>query len=183
MNKEFLQEIIKTWIDEKGTKSFYWLYRNIINDDILIKILNDNLSSELQNADMPQKIYHFYNNMPNIPSCRHCNEKIKFTTFVRPYGEFCDRKCSQQYQSENKEETNIKRKNTMMERYGVESPMQYQEFKDRYIINSMLNHGVDWVSKDPVVIEKIKNTWSKSDKDVVKNNINRCLCLFDYRQR
>lgn len=163
MNKEFLKEMIKTWIEEKGTKSFHWLYRNIENNSVLIKTLNDNISSELVNVGMPQKIYHFYNDVPNIPVCRYCNEKIKFTTFVRPYNEFCDRKCSQQYQSENKEETNIKRKNTMLERYGVESPMQYKEFKDRYSINSMLNHGVDWVSKDPIVKKKIKETWSNKE--------------------
>lgn len=173
MDKEFLKEMIKNWIEEKGTKSFHWLYRNIENNLILINILNDNISSELIDVSMPQKIYHFYNDVPSIPQCRHCNEKINFFTFARPYNEFCDRKCSQQYQSENKEETNIKRKNTMLERYGVESPMQHQEFKDRYSINSMLNHGVDWVSKDPVVIQKIKNTWAKSDKDIIKDNINK----------
>lgn len=163
MNKEFLKEMIKTWIEEKGTKSFHWLYKNIENNSILINILNNSISSELVDVGMPQKIYHFYNDVPNIPVCRYCNEKIKFTTFVRPYNEFCNRKCSQQYQSENKEETNIKRKNTMLERYGVESPMQYKEFKDRYSINSMLNHGVDWVSKDPVVKTKIKETWANKE--------------------
>lgn len=163
MNKDFLKEMIKTWIEEKGTKSFHWLYKNIENNSILIKILNDNISYELIDADMPQKIYHFYNDVMDIPSCRYCNRKINFTTFVRPYNEFCDRKCSQHYQSENKEETNIKRKNTMLERYGVESPMQHKEFKDRYSINSMLNHGVDWVSKDPVVKRKIKETWANKE--------------------
>lgn len=171
MNRQTLYNKIDLWIKEKGTKSFHWLYNSIISDSVLLNILNDNISENLINSPISQKIYHFYNDIKIIPKCRYCGKELKFITFVRPYIEFCDRECSKLDQIKNKETIGLKRKATNKEKYGVEFVMQNTDIKGRYIKNSIDKYGVDWVSKDPSVIKKIKDTWSNIDKDDIKTQM------------
>jgi hypothetical protein len=162
---EELKRKIDIFIDISGTKSFRWLYKEINESKKLLEILHSNISKNLIDKPIAQKLYHFYYQIPEIPKCRQCSKEIVFVTFSRAYGEFCDRKCSSLYQSENKELAIEKRKKTVKEKYGVDYVMQSDSVKKTYIENSIEKYGVDWVSKSDEVKKTITETWAnKEDK-------------------
>lgn len=164
-----LYEFIDNWIKERGTKSFAWLYKEILNNITLLDELNESLSDDLKMVPLPQKIYHFYYKIADIPVCKFCNKKLKFNTFSRPYGKFCNRECNSSYQSENSEISNIKRVSTNLERYGVEYTMQSDELKNKYTKNSIEKYGVSWPSKSNIVREKQSLKYhSMNDEDKEK---------------
>lgn len=163
-----LRDVIDNWIITKGTKSFHWLYKKIEDDEMLLKELNAFCLPISIDMTLPQKIYHFYNKINQVPVCKYCHRPLSFVTFSRPYMEYCNRKCSQNNQIDHKEEINIKRTTTNMKKYGVPYVMQDENIKKRYSLNSEQKYGVNWVSQSRDVKDKISNTWqNKDDKEKI----------------
>jgi hypothetical protein len=62
------------------------------------------------------------------------------------------------WDDEKRQDISDKRKNTNLERYGVEFITQHQEFKERSAESIISKYGVDNASKNPEIISKIKKT-------------------------
>ena len=89
-------------------------------------------------------------------SCDICDEVkcIKYQAYnlnIEKYGFYsCSVKCSQ-----------IKKKKTCIERYGVDNPMKDENIKEKYKSSIKEKYGVDNLFKNKDIIEKIKKTNTK----------------------
>jgi hypothetical protein len=96
-------------------------------------------------------------------------EKQKFNTFFLGYrtckqGCACDRKnksvsitkTHNNTSAEEKQRRIKSRKETCMEKYGVENHMQLQEFKDKIKETNLKKFGAEYYSQTPEYIEKLK---------------------------
>lgn len=99
-----------------------------------------------------EKLYWFYNNIKDFPKCE-CGNDLKFKNLKVGYSSFCCKKCS-----DSSQKTKDKRKNTLIERYGIENMMQSQEFKDKIKKTVMEKYGVENVFQAQEIKEKIKET-------------------------
>ena len=117
------------------------------NPDIHDLIINYAKNNDLNNLSYKEKIYHFINEIPNIPTCKTCGNKLKFGRSIREgYPIFCSNKCSDndtdrinKIQKKLNEKFNgsyfltddFKRKSeeTMLCRYGVKNAMLSHDLK------------------------------------------------------
>lgn len=103
---------------------------NLINNNQHIKDELVRLTNYLpEDTETTIRFYH-YKNGPNIPTCKHCGEKVSFIKFSEGYHEFCSQSCSSQYKWDN---------DMTDEKIKDRSDKSRKSFKK--------NYGVDWYSK------------------------------------
>ena len=142
--------------------------------------------SDIQNLDysyLPKEItkprqivWHLMNKIDKIPICQNkqCQNNVNWVR--NKYNKFCSHKCSA-----NSNKTQQKRKQTCLNRYGVENPFQSEEIKEqikqlnleRYGVNHHMkikeiqakkNHtnleryGVEYPMQSPEIEKKTKQT-------------------------
>ena len=129
LNKNKLKE---NWIK----KNHIVFYNNVIDFIIINNLLLEKFS---------QKIYHYLNNMIEIPKCEYCNNEYKrFMGFDIGYDKCCSKSCSSKYSSKVGQET---RKEKTIEKYGVEHTSQLEKVKNKNKETCLINYGVDSFSK------------------------------------
>ena len=74
--------------------------------------------ADVSGADFKVRLWHYINDMPSVPLTR-CGKKRHFWKFRCGYHEFCGANCSCSVQS-----SNDRRRETSLERYGVDNPTQ-----------------------------------------------------------
>lgn len=82
--------------------------------------------------------------------CSYCNKKsVKktFKSYIEAPNKVCCRKCSP-----------IKQKETMLEKYGVENPMQSEEIRQKAIATNIEKYGVDNPTKNKDIFNKMHQT-------------------------
>lgn len=104
-----------------------WLKKN--NEILFNIIINwcDNFEI-LKEIEFKRKVYHYINEMINIPKCKTCNGEVKYLRIKDGYGTYCSDKCvklSDEYYNKwlssvrvNMEATQEKRKKTLEAKYG-----------------------------------------------------------------
>ena len=102
-----------------------------------------------------QKLYHFFHDDTDLKLgiCPVCSKRCKFQKFNLGYCKHCSYKCTQL-----DKETQIKIKETCIERYGKEYYTQTDEYKERYEQTCLEKYGVTHSSKSKIVKEKVKET-------------------------
>ena len=101
-----------------------------------------------------QRIYHILHNMVDIPICRFCNIKpLSWDLRALQYRNSCGPKCANQ-------DPNVlqKRRDTMLEVYGVEHIRQRQDFMDKYNQTIKAKYGVDNISQLESIKQKKRDT-------------------------
>ena len=120
-----------------------------------IKELNINLWNMINNVllDIPfkEKFYLIENSLIDIPKCE-CGNSVKFIDMVNGYREFCSRRCM--YDSPNLKE---KKKNSCIEKYGVDNPSKSKEIRDKVIKTNIDKFGHEWATKSDDIKTKIKD--------------------------
>lgn len=122
------------------------------------------LPSEFHNSTPNQIEYHLLNNKEfEIPSCI-CGNPISFGH--KDYRKFCSRKCS------TKEYSKV-RKKELEEKYGpgITNISQLQSVKDKKKDTMLERYGVENPSHIPEVVEKIKikaNNKTQEEKDLIE---------------
>lgn len=66
-----------------------------------------------EKASFIQRFFHIKHNSITIPTCNRCSNNTKWSKDTNEYGRFCSTKCASKAP-----EIQIKRKNTLIERYG-----------------------------------------------------------------
>lgn len=157
-----------------------------------IKKIITKLTPELNeyNAKPAQRLYHILNNIYEIPTCKNveCNNLCKWSGYFKiGYNQYCSSKCCNSDFNKIKligkqsEETRNKRKQTMIERYGVDNPMKSEKlktkFKDAYfnknetekqnIISKrkqtvLLKYNVENISQCDQIKEKKQETYNQN---------------------
>lgn len=137
-----------------------------------------NIYKEIMNSpgdSFKVKLYTWKNHIIEIPSCPICGAPVKFGGSNVGFRKYCSTKCSAN-SSETKEKANdtfinkyggrgsasniIKSKvsNTMLERYGVEAPLQHEQIKQKFTNTCMQKYGVAMPSAHPDIKRKVKET-------------------------
>ena len=83
--------------------------------------------------------------------CPVCGNIKNFINFNQGFGETCSKKCSHKIKHE-------KYKQTCLEKYGVEHPMQLSETKEKIKQTCLNKYNTDNASKATEIKEKIKKT-------------------------
>lgn len=116
-------------------------------------------------GDIPfrEKIYLFYNGLENVPVCPICGRNTKFIGRTKGYRQFCSKKCAYIGSID-------KRKQTCLERYGVENPFQREdvvekcrnshtgESKEKQKKTFLERYGVEWCQQNQEVRKKTERT-------------------------
>ena len=100
--------------------------------------------------------YHFDS---KIGKCLNCGKQVKFTSFSR-YDIYCCKKCRQEYEHkhpEMMEALEIKKRQTLLEKYGVEYPMAIEGAAEKLANTKLERYGDSKYNN----IEKCKETCIK----------------------
>jgi len=89
----------------------------------------------------------------NEGMCSECGKETKFIDLGKGYHKFCSYKCSS-----NSKEVKEKKKETCIEKYGVENPSQSEEIKEKIKETCLEKYGTENPSQNEGVKEKIKQT-------------------------
>jgi hypothetical protein len=90
------------------------------------------------------------NNTKDI-QCVNCNNTFTIPNYK--HRQFCSVTCSQQYTKSKNKDWLVKRDVTNIDKYGVKSPLQSEQVKDKYKYNLMQKHGVD----NPFLVKEYKD--------------------------
>ena len=141
MKKEIIEILEKKIYFEKYIKNKYTLLYN--------KIIEFNLN---KNISWLNKLYDFIYNIKENPICKNCGKELKFKNKISiGYGIYCSNKCTSQA-------TRLIVKQTNLEKFGVEYPLQNEEIKNKIKENNLKKYGVTSTLSDNNVQEKIKQT-------------------------
>ena len=97
--------------------------------------------------------YYYINYMGNEKHKCVCGRDTKFISINKGYLNYCSHHCSTK-----SEESKIKRRNTNLERFGVDNPKKLKEFIDKGKETSLEKYQVSHPSKAEEVIKKNKET-------------------------
>jgi len=160
-----------------------WLFKN--NEELHNNIINwcDNYK-ELKYIEFKKKIFHYINNLIEIPKCLTCNKDVKFLNIRLGYQKYCSNKCvknSKEYynkwlhsfqKNDSGKNGIIKRRCTCIDKYG--SLENYNIIlKNKRKILLQKDFGVDNVFQLDYVKNKSKKTkidkygdeyWNNKDK-------------------
>lgn len=136
----------------------------------------------ITDKDFKERIYIILYNIIEIPTCKLCGKKVNFHSISKGYYQYCSLKCSSKDTSENRVESirksqgenafkiktpltkerqqiaNDRRKQTTLDRYGVESYMQTPEFRQSISNAAMEQYGVEYFTRAKEVQEQTKQT-------------------------
>ena len=119
-----------------------------------IKELNIDLWNKINDfpLDIPfkEKFYIIENSLIDKPKCE-CGNYVKFIDMINGYREFCSRRCM--YDSPKLKD---KRKNSCIEKYGVDNPSKSKEVRDKVIKTNLDKFGHEWATKSDDVKVKMK---------------------------
>lgn len=160
MNKfmKYNDIIEKNCFDKKGNlishcnKKQWWINKDIlyVYEDIIDFTIF--LSSE---TFMKQRLYHYINNIKDIPTCiyKDCDNKVSWHK-IR-YANYCSTKCASLA-------TKSKREETSYYRYGVSNPSKNEKIKEKIKNTNIEKYGVENFSLTEEFKRDIKNGWKEN---------------------
>lgn len=137
----------------------------------------DYLQNKYPNLSLSEQLYMYYNNLTSVPVCVICGKPTKFINFKQGWRRTCCKNCAgkdllvsdkrkqtclERYGVENVSKSEIikeKSKQTCLERYGIENGGWSENAKLK-IKNTIKNkYGTDWVMQNDEIKEKSRNTF------------------------
>ena len=116
--------------------------------DIYKKILDYNIDLDISWLN---QLYNYIYSVRG-KNCEHCDKPLKFKNKISiGYGKYCSAKCTSVATREKVRETNL-------ERYGVEYPLQNKDILLKLEKTNLERYGVKSTLTDDIVKEKIKQT-------------------------
>lgn len=135
-----------------------------------------NHTSFVQSPGIIERAYCIINNINKIPTCRCCNNKVKWYKEKRKYRIYCSLQCKgsdptlkdkvkktvkEKYKVENVSQSDhikAKKIKTCINNHGVKYPQQSKEVHQKSINRNILNHGVEYPLQSKVIRRKVKKT-------------------------
>ncbi len=167
-------EDLKIWINNYLEKKGKYSLRTAIKNSKRIQkdIINftDFLPAETK---MNQRCYHIINEIIEIPLCKHCGvNRVNFNKQDWTYFINCSKICASRFEANIK-----KKKETTIERYGVDNISKSEYFKKLIKEQNLVRYGVEWYQQSQEFREKSKKTciekygvssYSKTDEFIEK---------------
>ena len=121
--------------------------------DVYTDFINYKFIHDISDWPFTQQLYHyFYDDFDlKIGLCLECGKRCKFINFVLGYRKFCSKTCAN-----NSEYRKSKVRKTNLEKYGSESYLASERFKEQYKQICQEKYGTDNAYQAEEVKEKIK---------------------------
>ena len=145
----YSKEEIQKEINSIGTKKFF----SGLSTSKRFKETLEYLQNLLKTDNKTELFYLYVNSIISVPLCS-CGTRLKFKNFSDGYGLCSDMKCSIR-----KQQVRERHKTSMLERYGVESPLQSKEIQNRIRQTNLERYGVE----HPIHSEDVKKKISKTN--------------------
>jgi hypothetical protein len=147
----FKQYVMETLKKSKGNA-----YRILSTNDSLVEFLDNKYPTIL---DFKTKIRLYVHDLDDHPRCSYsgCNNLV---SFVKTFNMFCSRKCDSLHKQETNfyEYRNEKIRQTNLERYGVESYSQTEEYLSKVKQTNLERYGVENYSQTNEFSSKVRHT-------------------------
>jgi hypothetical protein len=147
----FKQYVMETLKKSKGNA-----YRILSTNNSLVEFLDNKYPNIL---DFKTKIRLYVHDLDDYPRCSYsgCNNLV---SFVKTFNMFCSRKCDSLHKQETNfyEYRNEKIRQTNLERYGVESYSQTDEYLSKVKQTNLDRYGVENYSQTEEFSSKVKKT-------------------------
>ncbi len=137
---------ISKLLNDNKFKSEDWIEKNLPDLHFSVK------SSTSLDIPWKEKSYLIMNILSSVPKCE-CGKNLDFINYSKGYRKYCSVLCRS-----NSQEVKDKRKETNIERYGVDNPMRDIEIKRRYFNTVKSKYGVDNISHLESTKEKVRET-------------------------
>jgi hypothetical protein len=119
-----------------------------ISDEMFNEIcLLTTFVEDTSRKSLRERCYCIVHNITEPPKCEICSEKTKFSISNNIYSKACSNECKI-----------IIRKQTCLEKYGVEHVSQAQEVKDKIKKINLERYGVEYYFQSEEIREKVKQT-------------------------
>ncbi|MFA6089822.1 MAG: hypothetical protein WC755_08245, partial [Candidatus Woesearchaeota archaeon] len=103
-----------------------------------------------------QSLYHYYNNIKNIPLCKYCGKfNNRFVGFDVGYRDCCSKHCEILFTRPKSVET---RKKNTIEKYGVEHTSQLESVKEKMKETNLERYGEIAPSCNKDILNKVIKT-------------------------
>lgn len=100
-----------------------------------------------------ERLYLKIHGMSEPQKCKCCNNYTKFINHTEGYLIYCSSKCAN-----TDKDANEKRKQTCLENYGVENPLQSKEVREKAKQTTMERYGVEYVMQNEGHASKVFET-------------------------
>ena len=146
MTKIFIPQIIIDVLNKCITKS------NTFNGKMFKKLYTEEIANFLEKYNIePKTLYHIWrDNLNYIPSCPICGNPL--ITYYKGQ-EYCSMKCVL-----SSEKVKEKKRQTSLERYGVENPSQSKEIQTKVKQTSLEKFGTTHYSKTKEYRDRVQQT-------------------------
>lgn len=160
-----------------------WLSKN--NLELYTSIIDwcDNIII-IKNLEFNKKVYHYVNNLQEVPTCLKCGNNVKFKRFRDGYQPYCTLKCQKSCSIAKKNwleswklgnsnnEHIFKRNETVIEKYG-DFQSYFKHSNDRKIESCLEKYGVEYVTQTESYKKKRKETLKEKYGSENYNNPNK----------
>lgn len=161
-----------------------------VTEDYLIDnypdFYNNIFKIKIENINLSERIWLYKNELNIIPTCINCNGEVKYRNLTVGYRKYCCKKCSAQYTHKDYDIKTKRMKNMLTCNYDSEirknmteksnrTKMNFSKKKKLEINNKRrkninAKYGVDIISQNKDIIQKIKNSVIKTknlNKDII----------------
>ena len=144
----YSKEEIQKEINSIGTKKFF----SGLSTSKRFKETLEYLQNLFKTDNKTELFYLYVNSIISIPLCS-CGNRLKFKNFSDGYGLCSDMKCLVR-----KQQVRERYKTSMLERYGVENPLQSEEIQNRVRKTNLERYGVESALQSEEIQNRVRKT-------------------------
>lgn len=189
MNTNIINIFYNGYILNKNKLRESWLINN--HPDMYESVINFTDVNNLNLDKFSIKLYHFINDIIEVPVCDFCRISNKrFIGFSDGYNDFCSKTCAIKKSSEGSiikrrentikkwgvehtsmlESVKCKQRETNMERWGTHSPTLNTEVLKKQKMSMLLRWGVEYSGQSEFLLEKSLKTRFDNYKNMIISN-------------
>ena len=173
-----MRDIIKQYFKGYSKKGIPNALPKFIKNNSEVELYLNNILTENPNWESIKNIVYGICFDEQLKKCKNCGKEMKYSQRTLSY---CSYKCSR-----NSKEVREKVKQTNLERYGCEHPLQNKEVQEKYKQTCLEKYGCENPAQSKEVQEKAKQTclerfgceYASQNKDIQEKAKQTCLERF-----
>ena len=145
-----------------------------------LDFINSNVPNEIIDRQLSEKIYYLVNSIESTLNCE-CGDHLSFIGFKNGYRKTCGKKecfvksrketCIEKFGVDNPKKSKEileKEKENILEKWGGKHYMQDENVREKFTKTMKENWGVEWAQQNDEIKEKSSKTWNENP---LKNEI------------
>jgi hypothetical protein len=145
-----------------------------------LDFINSNVPNEIIDRQLSEKIYYLVNSIESTLNCE-CGEHLSFIGFKNGYRKTCGKKecfvksrketCIEKFGVDNPKKSKEileKEKENILEKWGGKHYMKDENVREKFTKTMKENWGVEWAQQNDEIKEKSSKTWNENpEKDSI----------------